>query len=397
MVKLREQEGFVKNGERVLTARDELPPGYEAQADMGQTKLKDMYGGEVKIFFFCMLLSFSRMKFVYLSAEPFTTNRFIYAHEKAFKYFGGRPEIIMYDQDRLMVVNENAGSIMYTKAFDEYRERAGFKVFLCRKADPDTKGKVENLVKYIKTSFLDSREYTGIDSLNSACLAWLDSTGNGTTNASTRRVPRELFEIERHKLLEHRPQKVELHKQKIVSVSDLHTITYLKNKYDLPLGRHSKGDRLRVESDGMFISIIEPTTNELVVKHKLTEDIGRVVKTNKPQKLPYPEIEKTKNLYDNDPTVIRFIDKICEEMPRYITQQCRLLKKIHKQYGAKISISAIEECLYECKFDATEVLTLLVKKHGIVQAKNVLLPRTKKHYSEKAKGLSKYSALVEEV
>jgi len=171
MVKLREHEGFVKNGERVLAARDELPPGYEAQADMGQTKLRDMYGGEVKVFFFCMVLSFSRMKFVYFSAEPFTTNHFLYAHEKVFKYFGGRPEIIMYDQDRLMVVNENAGNIMYTKAFDEYRERAEFKVFLCRKADPDTKGRVENLVKYIKTSFLDSREYTGIDSLNSACLA----------------------------------------------------------------------------------------------------------------------------------------------------------------------------------------------------------------------------------
>jgi len=94
-------------------------------------------------------------------------------------------------------------------------------------------------MKMPKASCLDSREYTGIYSLNSACLAWLDRTSNGTTNAATRRVPRELFEIERHKLLEHRPQKVELHKQKIVSVSDLYTITYLKNKYDLPLGRHS--------------------------------------------------------------------------------------------------------------------------------------------------------------
>jgi len=74
-----------------------------------------------------------------------------------------------------------------------------------------------------------------------------------------------------------------------------------------------------------------------------------------------------------------------------------LLKKIHKQYGAEISIFSIEECLCECKFDATEVLTLLAKKYGLAQAKNVLPPRTKKHYSEKAKGLSKSSALVEEV
>ena len=49
------------------------------------------------------------------------------------------------------------------------------------------------------------------------------------------------------------------------------------------------------------------------------------------------------------------IQRVASEMPRYITQQCRLLKKIHKQYGATESISAIEECVRDCKFDAMEV------------------------------------------
>ena len=97
-------------------------------------------------------------------------------------------------------------------------------------------------------------------------------------------------------------------------------------------------DRLRVESDGTYISVIEPTTNELVVKHKLTDGIGRVVKAQRNNKPPNPEIEKAKTLYGNDPTVSSFIDKICREMPRYITPQCRLLKKLHKQYGATGSI-----------------------------------------------------------
>lgn len=37
------------------------------------------------------------------------------------------------------------------------------------------------------------RVYTGIDSLNSAALAWLDREGNGRVHTVTRKVPREMF------------------------------------------------------------------------------------------------------------------------------------------------------------------------------------------------------------
>ena len=90
MRKLREQTGFVQFTGRVTSLREESPPGYEAQVDFGQYRMKDMYGKPVRVYFFCMVLAYSRMHYVFFSRDPFTTKTAIQAHEYAFQYFGGR-------------------------------------------------------------------------------------------------------------------------------------------------------------------------------------------------------------------------------------------------------------------------------------------------------------------
>lgn len=193
MKKLRIREGCWHKGNhkpRLFCVQADRLAGTEAQVDMGELWMKDFDGEKVKVYFFAMVLSYSRIKYVYFSIEPFSATLFCYAHDRAFRYFGGRPKEIWYDQDKVMVVSENCGEIIFTKDFEEYRNAVGFEIMLCRKQDPDTKGKVENVIRYVKMNFLDGREYGGIDSLNSACLGWLDRTGNGTMNANTKKVPR---------------------------------------------------------------------------------------------------------------------------------------------------------------------------------------------------------------
>lgn len=56
MKKLREQTGYVSPfASRKTSARPELPPGYEAQVDFGQYKLRSMYDREVRVYFFVIL------------------------------------------------------------------------------------------------------------------------------------------------------------------------------------------------------------------------------------------------------------------------------------------------------------------------------------------------------
>ena len=63
------------------------------------------------------------MKFVYFSAEPFNAAKTIEAHQYAFRYFGGRTQMLVYDQDKIVVVSENMGNVIFVKEFEEYVPR----------------------------------------------------------------------------------------------------------------------------------------------------------------------------------------------------------------------------------------------------------------------------------
>ncbi|GHV14098.1 hypothetical protein FACS1894219_09750 [Clostridia bacterium] len=58
-----------------------------------------------------------------------------------FNYFGGRISEIVYDQDRIMSVSENADELILTEIFENYKSYAGFSVRLYRGHGPQSKGK----------------------------------------------------------------------------------------------------------------------------------------------------------------------------------------------------------------------------------------------------------------
>ena len=50
-----------------------------------------------------MVMSMSRKKFVYFQDHPFSASEFVEAHDLAFKYYGGRTQEIVYDQDLSLI------------------------------------------------------------------------------------------------------------------------------------------------------------------------------------------------------------------------------------------------------------------------------------------------------
>lgn len=48
---------------------------------------------------------------------------------------------------------ENSGDFILTQDFRVYKERRRLNLHICRKSDPESKGKIENVVKYKKHNF----------------------------------------------------------------------------------------------------------------------------------------------------------------------------------------------------------------------------------------------------
>lgn len=185
---------------RQYEAVPEQPMGKQLQVDWGETKQETTDNKEIKLYFIAFVLAHSRYKYMEWQARPFTTRDAIRCHESAFQFYGGRTDEIVYDQDHLITVSENAGQLLLTAEFQSYVNERKFKVHLCRRADLESKGMIENVVKYIKGNFADSRVFSDIEDWNHRALQWLQRTGNYQVHQTTKKRPAEVFLLEKQHL-----------------------------------------------------------------------------------------------------------------------------------------------------------------------------------------------------
>lgn len=363
MKKLREQTGFLQFAGRVTSVREESPPGYEAQVDFGQYRMKDMYGKQIRVYFFCMVLAYSRMHYVYFSREPFTTQTAIQAHEYAFQYFGGRTQMIAYDQDRVFVVDENFGNIVLVPKFEEYVKKVGFSVHLCRPRDPQSKGKVETFVRYIKESFLQGRVYKGIDVLNSDALRWLDTEGNGTTNMRTRKPPRIMFREEYQHLI--KVPAVDIGTSEIRSVSDKYAVKLDWSAYELPRTAVKPYDKVRIEEqDGMLLFYLA-ASNELIHKCPRRESPGGTTacEENTPT-MDSVASNSFRMRFEAYSVAEEFARKVEESEPRYKNLQLGRVLTLANLCSDEQIVEAMEYCVSVGICTAAEITAYLICRHG---------------------------------
>jgi len=182
--------------QRIYKKVDELPFGKQLQIDFGEYKTRS----GLKLYIFAAVLSRSRYKFIAFQDKPFTTFDLIFHLLNCFDYIGGMPEEIVIDQDSVMVVAENHGDIIYTKDFGYFIEEMGLKMYVCRKADPETKGKVENCVGFVKKNFLSVRDFRMLEEARESLVSWLNRRANGKISQATKHIPAEEIEEEREHL-----------------------------------------------------------------------------------------------------------------------------------------------------------------------------------------------------
>lgn len=172
---------------RSYTAVPELPMGKQIQVDFGECKQLMTDKQQKKLYFIAFVLAHSRYKYVEWLDRPFRTSDLIKMHENAFTYFGGMTEEIVYDQDHLLAVSENAGDLVLTTEFTKYHQKRKFKIYLCRKADPESKGKIEQVIKYVKNNFAKNRAFDNLIDWQEASIRWLERTGNYKVHHNTKK------------------------------------------------------------------------------------------------------------------------------------------------------------------------------------------------------------------
>lgn len=348
---LREQHAIPRSASfRSYEAVRELPPGEQAQVDMGSISLRSRSGNRVKVYCFAMVLSHSRYKYALWQDHPFTTAEFIAAHQKAFAFFGGRPRQMVYDQDRVLAVSENHGDIIYTEGFQAYADALHFSIYLCRGADPQTKGKVEAVVKYLKYGFAKGRCFSGIEQFNGLCLEWLSRTGNGKEHQTTKKIPAQMFALEKQHLIPVPAFETIVSESSITyQVRKDNTVVYRSNRYQVPFGTYHPGLRVLLQEQDGRLKITDAETGVLYAAHAIPSGKGNLVRiTNSERRrgIRAGQIkEKVLRKLEGCEGAEEFLERIREEKPRYAADQMRAILTLLEIYEGT---DAIEKGLAYC-------------------------------------------------
>lgn len=338
---------------------EELPYGKQSQVDFGEYNMRDGNGKRVKVWFFVMVLSRSRYKYIWFSGHPYTSELAIMAHERAFGYFGGIPDEVVYDQDKVFIVDENRGDLILTGAFRAYTRERPFTLHFCRKADPESKGKVENVVRYVKQNFLYNRPFYNIETLNDEALAWLGRTANIMPHNRTMKAPRDEWMVERpflkaYTVFDIRPSVPQMN----YTVRKDNAISWKSNLYTLPLGTYKgRGSEVQIKKEGDKILISDLLGNELC-RHTISLLKGQVVcntdhKRDK-QGAIAELIQQVGQMFDDPPQAVKYLKEINGAKPRYIRDQIALIKQVIEKSDKQASNQAMDFCCLNNIFSAVD-------------------------------------------
>ena len=174
--------------------RYETEPGKQAQMDWGICLYEDDKGGYHHVPAFVMVLSHSRAKYV-----EFTSRCDLRSMERcmihAFEHFGGIPREILTDNMKTVVDRHEAGKVIWNTQFADFAAEIGFVPKVCKVRKPQTKGKMERLVRYVKENFFPGRVFENLESLNAQTLQWCQN-GDSKIHSSTGKIPAQEMAVE---------------------------------------------------------------------------------------------------------------------------------------------------------------------------------------------------------
>ncbi len=257
----------------------DMLPGEQCQVDGGELRSVMIAGQPTTLYFMVFVLSYSRLMHVSVSPRPISTDTLIRQHDAAFRYFGGQPTECVYDQTKLVVISEVFRELRLNQRFHQYATSAGFQIRVCEGYDPESKGKVEAGVKYVKHNGLYGEIFADWKALECYMADWLDNTANHRLHGSTGQMPREHYEQqERCKMQPYlSPACIETLPATVTRKADkTGLIAWQSNKYSVPLAY--QGARVGVCAEDGLLRISDLATGKTIAEHTLCQDKGQVIK-----------------------------------------------------------------------------------------------------------------------
>ncbi len=170
-------------------------PGQWMLCDWGAAGTVKTAAGPRRLSFFSAVLGWSRYRTVSFScSERFGALAGGLAH--SFEAVGGVPGKVLFDNPKTVATGHLAGAAVLNPDLVRLAAHYRFSPQTTERQDPESKGKVEALVRFVKSDLIPYEGFESLDQANQAAQEWCGEV-NGQVHYETRARPVERLEVER--------------------------------------------------------------------------------------------------------------------------------------------------------------------------------------------------------
>jgi len=266
-------------------------PGEQAQVDWGHFGFITVGRARRRLSAFVMVLAYSRAIYVRFTLDQ-TLEALLECHRHAFHFFLGVPRQLLYDNMRTVVSDRIGSKIRFQKDLLDFAGHYLFDVNVCKPFQPESKGRVERSIRYLRENFFAARTVSTIEQLNNDVLQWCKDTAlNRPWPEDHSFTVKEKFEAEIPTLLRLPANDLFLRKHKAVKPDAYGYVLFDKNRYSVPA--KGFGRSLIMAYDHGNVQILDD--KELLVEHLRSWNQGEKIdhpdhNLDREKQLPKPRI-----------------------------------------------------------------------------------------------------------
>jgi transposase len=223
---------------------------------------------------FCAVLAWSRVRFVRL-ADNERADTTLALLAECFATLGGVPKVVLADRMGCLKGGVVADVVVPTPDYVRFATHYRFRPDFCHARDPQSKGIVENLVKYAKDDLMVplgvlGERVTDLDAANAAAAAWCEEV-NGARHSEIAAVPAQRWaEVERDLLAplpSLQPSGLFGGRRELRKVDKLSCVRFGSARYSVP--NRMLGATVEVLAGSAGVTIVLPATGEVLAEHPL--------------------------------------------------------------------------------------------------------------------------------
>lgn len=249
------------------TVRFETEPGQQAQVDWGHFGHIRHHDRRRRLYAFVMTLGWSRAMYLEFTVSA-DMAMWLRAHVHAFHYLGGVTREVLHDNLKTAVLGRNSErTVRWHARYLDFADYYGFTPRACQPYRAQTKGKVENAIRYVRGNFWTGLRYTDLLDLNRQARRWLDCVANTRVHGTTGAVPFERLAEEQLQPIHSKPDydtSLVLYRR----CSHDCMISYEGNLYSVPAAYAGARLQVKVSEDDELTVLNEQ--GEIIAWHPLT-------------------------------------------------------------------------------------------------------------------------------